>query len=101
MKGKRKQYRPEFKAQVALAALQGDKTMAELAQEFGVHPTMINAWRRQLVEHAATAFERGKTQPEESVDVQALYRKIGQLEVERDFLASRPGLMSRIGRGGK
>ena len=85
MKGKRKQYRPEFKAQVALAALQGDKTMAELAQEFGVHPTMINAWRRQLVDHAATAFERGKTQPEESVDVQALYQKIGQLDVgQRD-----------------
>ena len=75
--------------------------MAELAQEFGVYPTTINAWRRQLVDHAATAFERGKTQPEESVDVQALYRKIGQLEVERDFLASGPGLMSRIGRGGK
>ncbi|UTV80729.1 IS3 family transposase [Acidithiobacillus sp. YTS05] len=87
MKGKRKQYKPEFKAQVALAALQGDKTMAELAQEFGVHPTMINAWRRQLVEHAATAFERGKSQTEEPVDVQALYRKIGQLEMERDFLA--------------
>ena len=43
MKGKRKQYRPEFKAQAALAALQGDKTVADLAQEFGVHPTMINA----------------------------------------------------------
>lgn len=85
MKGKRKQYKPEFKAQVALAALQDDKTMAELAQEFGVHPTMINAWRRQLVDHAATAFERGKTQPEESVDVQALYQKIGQLDVgQRD-----------------
>lgn len=101
MKGKRKQYKAEFKAQVALAALQGDKTMAELAQEYGVHPTMINAWRRQLLEHAAEVFARGKDPGQESVDVQALYRKIGQLEVERDFLASRPGLMSRIGRGGK
>ena len=101
MKGKRKQYKPEFKAQAALVALQGDKTMAGLAQEFGVHPTMINAWRRPLVEHAATAFERGKSQTGESVDVQALYRKTGQLEMERDFLASRPGLMSRIGKGAK
>lgn len=72
MKVKRRQYKPEFKAQVALVALQGDKTMAELAQVYWVHPTMINAWRRKLVEHAATAFE-GKASSEETVDVQALY----------------------------
>lgn len=100
MKGKRRHYKPEFKAQVALAALQGDKTIAELAQVFGVHPTMINAWPRQLVEHAATALEC-KASSEEAVDVQALYPKIGQLEMERDSLAFRPGLMSRIGRGGQ
>ena len=56
---KRKQHSAEFKAQVAMAALSGEKTLAELASEFGVHPTMISAWKQELVKNAKTLFERG------------------------------------------
>ena len=102
MKGKRNKYKPEFKAQVALEALRGDKTVAELAQAYGVHPTLINYWKQQLVENAAAAFERGqKPDTDGQAQMDGLYKKIGQLEAERDFSASRPGLMSLIRRGGK
>ncbi len=92
MKAKRSRYKPEFKAQVAMAALQGDKTLAELSQQFKVHQTMISDWKRQLAENASSVFEKDRKSEAETTDVDALYRKIGKLEVERDFLASRPGL---------
>jgi transposase-like protein len=101
MKGKRNKYKSEFKAQVALEALRGDKTLAELAQAYGVHPSLINDWKRQLVENAAAVFERGQKPDTDQAQMDGLYKKIGQLEVERDFLASRPGLMSLMRRGGK
>lgn len=101
MKGRRHRYKPEFKGQVALTALQGDKTLPELAQEFGIHPTLINAWRRQLVKNASTAFESKPSEGQESVGIKALFRKIGQLEIECDFLAFQAGLLSRIRRDGK
>ena len=96
MKGTRKKHKPEFKAQVALEALRGDKTVAELAQQFALHPTQINDWKRQLQTQAATVFA-GNQNPalDHQAELDRLYRKIGQLEVERDFLASRPGLALR------
>ena len=91
---KRKQHSAEFKAQVAMAALAGDKTLAELASEFGVHPTMISTWKQELVKNAKELFERGNQK--KSADPQAvidhLHRKIGQLQVERDFLAGQPAI---------
>lgn len=75
--------------------------MAELAQQYAVHPTQINEWKRQLQAQAVTVFEGAKkpeTDRQEELD--RLYRKIGQLEVERDFLATRPGLSSRCNGGG-
>ncbi len=56
---KRKQHSAEFKAQVAMAALSGDKTLGELASEFGVHPTMISTWKQELAKNARELFERG------------------------------------------
>ena len=56
---KRKQHAPEFKAEVALEALKGEETAAELASRFGVHPTMIHQWKRALLEGASGVFERG------------------------------------------
>ena len=56
---KRKQHSAEFKAQVAMAALSGDRTLAELASEYGVHPTMISTWKQELVKNAKELFERG------------------------------------------
>jgi transposase-like protein len=90
---KRKQHSPQFKAKVALEAVKGEKTIAEIASQYSVHPTMINAWKRQLLEGASELFERGgKSKPveaETSVQIDELYRQIGKLQVERDFLASR------------
>ena len=87
-KQKRKQYSPEFKAKVALAALREEATMAELASRYGVHPTMISTWKRALLDGAADIFHRGqKSQSQTEAKVDELYRQIGQLKVERDFLA--------------
>jgi transposase-like protein len=93
MSKKRKRYSPEFKAKVALAALKDEMTTAELAARFGVHPTMIAAWKRSLLEGAADIFDKGqksRKQSEEQID--ELYRQIGKLQVERDFLSKKLSL---------
>lgn len=85
---KRKKYSAEFKAKVALAALKNEETSAELAQRFGVHPTMITTWKRALLEGASEIFDknqRSKKQTEETID--ELHRQIGRLKVENDFLS--------------
>jgi len=95
----RRKYTAEFKAQVAVAALKGDKTLAELAQTYGIHPAMVTQWKGRLEKEAAHVFESPERKGEPSVDVDALYRKIGKIEMERDFLASRPGIISALQRG--
>ncbi len=94
---KRRNHSPTFKAQVALAALKGDKTLAELAQEFDVHPNQITDWKSQLLERAAHVFgEAGGTAPP-APDLKTLHAKIGQLTLENDFLESaltKAGLLS-------
>ncbi len=92
----RRTHAPAFKAQVALAALREDKTLAELAKQFGLHPNQITEWRRQLLEHAPEAF--GSAGPAvEPVDLAPLHAKIGQLTLENDFLEgalTKAGLLS-------
>jgi transposase len=78
-----------------MAALCGEKTLAELSVEFGVHPTMISSWKQELVKRAGELFARGNKAP--AVDdaqkvIDDLHRKIGQLQVERDFLAGQPAI---------
>ena len=88
MSNKRKQYKPEFKAKVALAALKNEETIAELSKRFGVHPTMISNWKKSLLEGAANIFEKGnKAKKQNETPVDDLYREIGKLKVERDFLS--------------
>ena len=88
MSNKRKQYNPEFKAKVALAALKNEETIAELSKRFGVHPTMISNWKKSLLEGAANIFEKGnKAKKQNETPVDDLYREIGKLKVERDFLS--------------
>lgn len=86
---RRKNHSPAFKAKVALAALSGEKTITELSSEFGVHQTQIHRWVRQLKESAVGVFT-GEVKTEEAKrekQLQVLHAKIGQLTVERDFLA--------------
>ena len=86
---KRKNHSPEFKAKVALEALKGERTVAELASQFGVHPTMIHGWKRALLEGASGVFERGgKKAPEiDEEQMKELHAKIGELTMDRDFLS--------------
>ncbi|WP_299436932.1 IS3 family transposase [uncultured Rhodospira sp.] len=84
----RRNHAPAFKAKVALAAIKGEKTLAELAQQFDVHPNQITAWRAQLLEGATGVF--GDPAPNDNtpaVDIKELHAKIGQLTLERDFLS--------------
>jgi|UniRef100_D5WZQ8 transposase-like protein len=90
----RRVHSPEFKAKVALAALREDKTLAELSQQYALHPTQITEWRRQLLEHAADVFGH---KPEPTVDLAPLHEKIGRQALELDFLSSaltKAGLLS-------
>jgi len=85
----RKRYGAEFKAKVALEAIKGELTLAELAAKHGVHQTMIAGWKRQAIEGMAASFS-GKPEAVAAcspAEVEPLHAKIGQLVVERDFLA--------------
>lgn len=90
MSRKRKQYSPEFKAKVALEALKNEQTTAELAARYDIHPTMIHTWKRNLLEGAADIFGKDqKKQKNMDAKVDELYRQIGKLKVERDFLSKK------------
>ena len=94
----RRNHTASFKAKVALAAVKGDKTLAELAQQFDVHPNQITQWKAQLFEGAAEVFGQEKSEAVASrVAVKSLHAKIGALTLENDFLESaliKAGLLS-------
>jgi len=83
----RRNHTPAFKAKVALAALKNDRTIAQLAEQFDVHPNQITSWKEQLLEGAADVFERGSQTRSSAceVDIKALHAKIGELVLEKIF----------------
>ena len=93
---KRRNHSPTFKGQVAVAALKGDKTLAELAQRFDVHPNQITDWKTQLMDRSAQVFGDSTAKAVEP-DIKTLHAKIGQLTLENDFLETalvKAGLLS-------
>ena len=90
---KRKTFTSEFKAKVAIAALKGHQTTNEIAQEFGVHPSQINTWKKQLLESSSDVFGKGKQKREADFEAEreTLYGQIGRLKVEVDWLKKKTG----------
>ena len=94
----RRNHTPAFKAKVALAAVKGDRTIAQLAEHFDIHPNQITAWKARLEGGASGVFGSGNTAlPAPAIDVKSLHAKIGELTLENDFLEgalTKAGLLS-------
>ena len=94
MANPRKKHTAAFKAQVALAAVKGDRTVNELAGQHGVHPTMIHGWKKHLLDHVEEVFAQGNAKPGEADDPREraeLYEQIGRLKMELDWLKKKVG----------
>ncbi len=93
----RRNHTPVFKSKVALAAVKGDKKVAELSQQFDIHPNRITQWKTQLLGRAGVVFEGGGRAESPPVEIKTLHAKIGELTLENDFLEgalTKAGLLS-------
>ena len=86
MKSKRQKHTGAFKAKVAIEALQERESLSELSKKFGIHSNMITRWKKEFLERAPQIFEKTSSDKGEDTDLEKLYAKIGQLEMEREFL---------------
>ncbi len=86
MKKTRRKFTGAFKAKVAIEALKERESLAELSKHFEVHPNIISKWKREFLQNSSHVFDQQSKETEKEVDVEKLYAKIGQLEIENDFL---------------
>lgn len=94
MSRKRRRFSPQDKAKIALEAIRGELTMAEIVSKYAVHASQVNTWRKQLIEHLPNAFSDNRKQLQNDLDSQLteLYEQIGRLKVENDFLKKKCSL---------
>jgi len=83
----RRRFTSAFKAKVAIAALKGDRTLAELSAQYGIHQNQISKWKQQLQKNADTLFDGGGIRRQHDGEIEKLHAKIGQLTMEHDFLS--------------
>jgi transposase len=86
MKSKRQKHSGAFKAKVAIEALQERESLSELSKKYGIHPNMISRWKKEFLERAPEIFEKVSSDKKEDTDLEKLYAKIGQLEMEKEYL---------------
>jgi len=89
-----RKYSPEFKAKVAIEAIKGEETTSQIASRYGIHPAQVRQWRREVVSKASSVFDKSQNrekQLEKKIDI--LYRQVGQLTMEKDFLLKKSGLL--------
>jgi transposase-like protein len=91
----RKNYAPSLKAKVAIEAIKGNRTAAQIAQTFSVHPNLVACWKKQAVEQLPDVFAVGNAKQQADVEKDELFQQIGRLKVELDFLKKRVGLLDR------
>ena len=89
----RKNYTPSLKAKVAVEAIKGNRTAAQIAQTFSVHPNLVASWKKQAIEQLPEIFSGAQTKQQDDVDKDELFQQIGRLKVELDFLKKRAGLL--------
>ena len=83
---KRKSYASGFKTQVVLEVLQERETVQEIGRKYDLHPSQISSWKSQFLSNASTVFEKGASKTEDDKEKDALFKKVGQLQIENDFL---------------
>jgi transposase-like protein len=94
MTSKRRKFSGAFKAKVSIEAIRERETLAQLAKRYEVHPNMISKWKQEFIDGAAGVFDKKSTKTDAPVDIEKLYAKIGELEMDREFLKKS---LSRIG----
>jgi len=94
MKKTRRKFTGAFKAKVAIEALKERESLAELSKHFEIHPNIISKWKKEFVQNSAQVFDQQSKETVKEIDVEKLYAKIGQLEIENDFLKKN---LSKIG----